>query len=446
MIQKTWRCYNVHVDYMLLILSAITVQALFRRRQAVFKSRNVRRGIVAFQSLVRGVAKRTTQQRLQGCAIVIQARVRTFILKSAFRRHILAAVSIQRFARGLLTRIDMDLNRFAACEVQRIWRGYQRNVEFVIQVIAAITIQSAFRLALATRKVLETRHDIFLEIIEVRFQAKKAIAIQRAFREYIQFRTTVEAACMLQAAARGFLCRQKVMKIDFGVAVLQGIVRGRLARRRRPKKARVIAKRLADANMHARQNPNMRLGVRTASALVVLQNSTRLAEIMNAVATLETSTRLSRNCCIAFAKCNAPEIIYSLIRTCNRSLPHVELLHYVLLTLTNVASHKELLWRVFSDDSVDIFMDLVQMFRDKDNVFNLAVALLHKAVVSNNDLKNRCATSENIKRMKGVYSLCVRKLSLTTTRVSRTSRRSVGPLDRKQGVHVLQKIIYILEK
>jgi abnormal spindle-like microcephaly-associated protein len=313
-------------------------------------------------------------------------------------------------------------------------------------VIAAITIQSAFRHALAKRKVLEIRHDIFLESIEMRFQAKKAITIQRSFRAYTQFRTAVKAACILQAAARGFLCRQKLLKIDFGVVVLQSIVRGRFSRRRRPKQARVIATRLADATMRARQNPNMRLGIRTASALVALQDSTRLAEIMNAVSTLETSTRLSRNCCIAFAECKAPEIVYSLIRTCNRSLPHVELLHYVLLTLMNVASHKELLWRVFSDDSVDIFMDLVQMFRDKDNVFNLAVALLHKAVVSNSDLKNRFATNENIKRMKGVHSLCVRKLSLTTTRVSRTSKRSIGPLDRKQGVHVLQNIIHVLEK
>jgi abnormal spindle-like microcephaly-associated protein len=446
MIQKTWRCYNVHVDYMLLIISAITVQALFRRRQAAVKSRSVRQGIVTLQSLARGAAERSIQKRREECAIVIQARVRTFYSESAFRRHILAAVSIQRLARGLLTRIDMDLNHFAACEVQRIWRGYQRNVEFVMQVIAAITIQSAFRLALAKRKVLEICNDKFLESIEMLFQEKKAIVVQRAFRAYIQFRTAVEAACILQAAARGFLCRQKVLKIDFGVVVLQSIVRGRLARRRRPKQARVIATRLAGANMRARQNPNMRLGVRTASALVVLQDSIRLAEIMNAVATLETSTRLSRNCCIAFAECNAPEIVYSLIRTCNRSLPHVELLHYVLLTLMNVASHKELLWRVFSDDSVDIFMDLVQMFRDKDNVFNLATSLLHNAVLSNSDLKNRCATSENIKRMKGVHSLCARKLSLTTTRVSRASRRSVGSLDKKQGVHVLKNIIHLLEK
>lgn len=445
MIQKTWRCYTVHVDYMILILSAITIQALFRRRHAVVMSRNIRHGIIALQSLARGVMERAIQQQQESCAILIQARVRAFISESTFRRHILAAVSIQRIARGILTRIDIDLNHFAACEIQRIWRGYQRNVEFVVQVIAAITTQSAIRLVLAKRKVLGIRRDLFLESIEVRFQERKAITIQRAFRAYVQFRIAVEATCMLQAVARGFLCRRKMLKMDSGIVTLQGIARGRLVRRSCPKQARVIAKRLAVATVRARQNPNMRLGARTASALVVLQNSTRLAEIMNAVTTLETSTRLSRKCCIAFAECNAPEIVYSLVRTCNRSLPHVELLHYVLLTLTNVACHRELLWRVFCDDAVDIFMDLVQMFRDKDNVFNLAVVLLHKAIISNSDLKNRCATSENIKRMKGVRSLYVRKLSLTTSREARTSRRSVGQLDRKQGVHVLQKIIYILE-
>ena len=33
-LQKTWRCYNIHIDYMLMILSSIQIQAMVRRRLA----------------------------------------------------------------------------------------------------------------------------------------------------------------------------------------------------------------------------------------------------------------------------------------------------------------------------------------------------------------------------------------------------------------------------
>jgi len=455
MIQKTWRCYTVHVDFMLLILSAITIQALVRRHQAVLKCRKVERGIVVLQSLVRGVSERCFQRRLEACAVAIQSQARAFMAQSKFQLVLAAAVSIQSVARGFLARMDIDLQDFAAQEIQRIWRGYHENVNYLLQVIAVITIQSAFRAASAKDELQDRRRQRFLEMIEVRFQVKKAVIIQRSFRDFLRIKFAAKAASVIQAAVRGFLCRQKIGAMIEGIVTLQGVWRGCATRRRRSKKACIIAKRLAEANLCALENPSMCLGARTASALLVLQNSSRLVEIMNAVTTLETSTRLSRSCCIAFTECEAPEIVYSLVRTCNRSLPHVELLHYVLLTLTNVARHDELLWRVSTEESVEVYLDLVQMFRDKDNVFCLAVALLYKAIVKNRDLQDICASSENIKRLKGVHSLCVRKLSTTstTTRVTRsvssgTKRKAKGTavaLDRRQGVHMLQKIIRVLE-
>ena len=387
MIQKTWRCFTIHIDYMLLILSAISIQALVRQHQALVKCKKLQHGIVALQSLARGVSERNFHRRLERCAIVIQSRTRAFISHSSFRHAVAAAISIQRLSRGFLARVDIDLKNFAACEIQRIWRGYQQNVDYLLQVIAVITIQSSFRSALAKCELQAIRRIRFLETVEMRFREKKAMMIQRAFRAYVRFKLAAKAASILQATTRGILCRLQIGRMFNGIITLQSRWRGRSTRFRMPKKARVIAKRLAEANFRALENPSMRLGVRTASALLVLQNSTRLVEIMNAVATLETSTRLSRNCCIAFTECDAPEIVYSLVRTCNRSLPHVELLHYVLLTLSNVANHNELLWRVSTEESVEVYMDLVQMFRDKDNVFCLAVTLLYKAIAKNCDLK-----------------------------------------------------------
>jgi abnormal spindle-like microcephaly-associated protein len=101
-----------------------------------------------------------------------------------------------------------------------------------------------------------------------------------------------------------------------------------------------------------------------------------MVELMEAVETLEISTRLSKSCCEAFADAGAPEILYNLIRTCNRSLPHIELLQLVLATLENVSSYPKLIPNLATDNSVDILIDLIQMFRDKEVILWLSAHLL----------------------------------------------------------------------
>lgn len=62
-----------------------------------------------------------------------------------------------------------------------------------------------------------------------------------------------------------------------------------------------------------------------------------------------------------------------MIRSCNRSTPHQELLKHALVVLLNVGRHKALAPNVAEgDDSADILIDLMQMFRDKRSIFCLA--------------------------------------------------------------------------
>jgi hypothetical protein len=145
---------------------------------------------------------------------------------------------------------------------------------------------------------------------------------------------------------------------------------------------RDVAKRIQIANAKARANPNMQLGARTLSALAVLRKSTRLLEIMSAVITLETATQLSQACCLCFVRAEAPQALFSLIQTCNRSLPHVELLYYILRALNNVGKHDTLLVNVTPPESADIFIDLLQFHRDQEKIIDLAALLLYRGVRS----------------------------------------------------------------
>lgn len=335
-------------------------------------------------------------------AVKIQSSVRMLKVRSDYRLCLSACVEVQRWTRGYLTRLNLDVEHFAASEIQSIWRGYQANVDFVLCVISAIKVQSFFRMASA-----------------------------------ILYRRQLEDELL---AEDKMLC---------GFTLLQGVVRGFLTRCRRPTKMNVITARLKGAEKRAREEPQLRLGARTMAALIVLQKSKRLAEIMSAISTLEISTRLSSVCCEAFAGCEAPEIVFSLIRNCNRSLPHVELLHHVLLTMSNVAKYEHLLPSMATMSGTEILLDLVQMFRDKDNIFCLAVALLERIVrFGGDEFKDLCRTRENTKRLKGVYALCERKLagSHVYDRVStRSTRQRRRCSDLRLGVRTLERIIRMIE-
>jgi abnormal spindle-like microcephaly-associated protein len=222
------------------------------------------------------------------------------------------------------------------------------------------------------------------EHVADRFLAvKSAIKIQHCFREYRQYKKESYAVTMIQRMAKRFLSRRKFDKVRQSIVRAQCLVRGFVVRRKRSKKVIVQARRIGMANKKALTTPNMKLGRRTRDALEVLVHSKSLAEIMDAVCVLEVATRLSEVCCITFAEAKAPDILFFLIQTCNRSLPHLKLLQYILQTLTNVARFDKLVPAMASLSGVEVFLDLLQMFRDKDYVFCLVVSLLERIVRSN---------------------------------------------------------------
>jgi hypothetical protein len=76
LVQKTWRCYNVHVDYRLLILSIIAIQSAVRRCQGCIRHAEARNAALRIQVAVR----KWLSARLEDIsARKIQAAVRAFL-------------------------------------------------------------------------------------------------------------------------------------------------------------------------------------------------------------------------------------------------------------------------------------------------------------------------------------------------------------------------------
>ena len=376
-IQKTWRCFDAHVDFMLKVLDATRIQKCVRCFIVKRRFKRMMQAIVALQSIARGRALRLMHRRARRSIVLLQSVVRAKLVSSQLKLMNFAATTIQRWIRGSLARQDVEIAHFSAREIQRIWRGLIQFSRYVEMKKAACTIQPFWRMIVAQQSFNELKSLL----------NTNALVIQRAYRQYRYRVRVLQAIVSIQRSVRDYLSRRNVMKVIAGVTRLQAVARARKIRVGIPKKVAYISRRIDKANVRARDDPKMRLGFRTYSALDILKTSKRLSELMIAVATLETSTRLSVVCCEVFTNANAAEVLLELIKTCNRSLPHVGLLQHILLTLDNVSRHESLLPSLATPDFAEVFMDLSQVFRDKDGIFCLSMSLLGRAFVCDMDVK-----------------------------------------------------------
>jgi abnormal spindle-like microcephaly-associated protein len=95
-------------------------------------------------------------------------------------------------------------------------------------------------------------------------------------------------------------------------------------------KVTAARKRIRHAELRARADPTLKLGKRTVAALATLQNGKTVSQILKALQFLQFSTEVSQRCCASFASGGASGVLFGLLRSCNRSQPHQELLRWVM--------------------------------------------------------------------------------------------------------------------
>jgi hypothetical protein len=91
----------------------------------------------------------------------------------------------------------------------------------------------------------------------------------------------------------------------------------------------------------------------------------------------EISTGLARECCEALVAVDGVPKLLAVVRSCNRSQPHILLLRHILRILQHVAAHPFLLPTLAeAPGAVETLADLLQTYRPDDHTFLPAAALL----------------------------------------------------------------------
>ncbi|KAF9582765.1 hypothetical protein BGW38_010790 [Lunasporangiospora selenospora] len=461
-IQRHWRAYQSakyqRREYGRMVTASIVIQRTWRavqeRRRVQYEYQTMRHAVIATQAQVRGAMVRHQVSQLCWAAVVIQqkwrAKVEAQFQRQAYlelwnsARIIQAAWRSTQLTRWYRTSF-LEL-QWAATVIQRRRRhvledqAMQERI-FEEQTTIALMIQTAARGYLVRAQVrdyLEDQARIAQRWAEATVYSLAAIRIQRSWRRYqdtkwaevrenaairIQrwwrYRLEIKEADHMQWLARamqtqirGVLARQQAMRRMEAIVIVQSWWRGCQVRQECSAKVKAARKRIEHANATAEEH--MKLGNRTTMALDILLSSGQLSAVLKACYHLDVVTRLSKNSCLRLVEHNVVNIIFQLIKSCNRSQPHMEVLKHGLNIVENLSRDPDTVGSVFwAPEGMEILVDCAQAYRENELVFESVVTILLIHLEQDQDENRRRvmrSMTPEVKKLRGVLTVMERKL------------------------------------
>ncbi|ELK24909.1 Abnormal spindle-like microcephaly-associated protein like protein [Myotis davidii] len=360
--------------------AALVIQRAYRARQAWLCHRK------RWQAAFRGHRERARFQSVlrflsvRASAVTIQRRWRATLRGRRAREHFLAVQTAERRATVRLLHFAAAARcHLAALRIQRAYRRHAALRSAERHLDSVICIQRWFRARLRLRRFRQVCHSI----IDLQHQVQ-----ERRRRQH-------RAASVIQAAVRRFLLRREQERLRHGVVKIQyekttaavGAVDGcvdtlldllrmyrekpgdkiadksgsiftktccllavllkatgrasalwrgyALRKKNNCTKIKAIRRSLQALSGEVREED--KLYKRTALALFHLLTYKHLSAVLEALKHLEVVTRLSPLCCENMAQSGAILKIFLLIRSCNRSVPCMEVVSYAVQVLLHVA-------------------------------------------------------------------------------------------------------------
>ncbi|XP_037625418.1 abnormal spindle-like microcephaly-associated protein isoform X1 [Sebastes umbrosus] len=394
-IQSAFRKHREEVKFQAMRLSAIIIQRHYRscmlQRQERETFLKMKQSTTTLQAAFRGWCVRRDLSRQNQAAIVIQSWWRCSVQRRIFQRKRETTVTIQRRVRavqlGKLERNNYTQMRRAAITLQTHCRAWiarrqvlerakaERRLRFTSAVfhhLSAIKIQRALRAHWALESAKRQIHSVITvqRWVKARQQRKryledrrKVILAQRAVKRWLARRH--KAASVIQRAVRKFLLLRRQKRVQQGIVKAQALWRGHRSRRLNDN-AKVVKLRHRLRKVSASVREEDKLYNKTSSALDYLLRYKHFSYILEALRNLETATRLSPECCERLVESGATNVIFTLIRCCNRSVPCMDVITYSIQILLNLSKYHKTIDAVYSvDTSVETLLDLLQRYREK---------------------------------------------------------------------------------
>ncbi|KAL1251232.1 hypothetical protein QQF64_019028 [Cirrhinus molitorella] len=431
-IQKRWRetliARKQHSDFLRIRKSVICIQALWRGQRVRDSIQKQITAAVKIQSTFRGFSQRCRYHQQRDAAIILQRHFRVLRLariKEENRRRLHnATVYLQALWRGWLARQQVKemvcaarRHRFTAAvyhhlcaiRIQRAVRAHWALKSAKKKISSVLYIQQCFRAKLQRKGYLKDRDDI--------------IKTQRAVRTWLHRRN--KAATTIQHGVRKLILRRRKEKLQCGIIKAQALWRGHCSRKRHDT-SKVISMRCRLREVNRRVKEEDKLCNKTTTALSYLLGLQNYAYILAALKHLETATRLSPECCERLVESGATHTIFTLIRSCNRSVPSMEIITLSIQVLLNLSKYNQTIDAVYDvDNSVETLLDLLQIYREKagdkvadkgGSIFTKACFLLVLLVQDERRAMEVRKLSKVSDRIRSIYRLTLRKYKMDAER------------------------------
>ncbi|XP_068397939.1 abnormal spindle-like microcephaly-associated protein homolog isoform X2 [Eschrichtius robustus] len=457
-IQAWYRCWKARKEYLAVLRAVRIIQGCFCAKLQRRRFLNVRASTIIIQRKWRAVLSgRTAHEQFlmtkrHQAACLIQANFRAYKGRQVFLQQKSAALTIQKYIRarkaGKCERIKYVELKKSTVVLQALVRGWlvrKRILEQRAKIrllhftaaafyhLSALRIQRAYRLHRALKNANNK-------------QVNSAICIQRWFRARLQHKRFLQkhsfikiqdeaqehmsqqnrAASVIQKAVCRFLLRKKQEKFNDRITKIQALWRGYSWRKKNDcTKIKAIRQRLQCVNREIREEN--KLYHRTALALHYLLTYKYLSAILEALKHLEVVTRLSSLCCENMAQSGAISKIFVLIRSCNRSVPCMEVIGYAVQVLLNVAKYEKTTSAVYDvENCVDTLLELLQMYQEKPgdkvadksrSIFTKTCCLLAVLLKRTNRASDVRSRSKVVDRIYSLYKLTAHKHKVNTERI-----------------------------
>uniref|UniRef100_UPI00398F6964 abnormal spindle-like microcephaly-associated protein n=1 Tax=Pristiophorus japonicus TaxID=55135 RepID=UPI00398F6964 len=413
--------------------AAQKIQVWFKAQVVRQQYKSILTSVIFIQRQLRAKQERSRFLKIRAATIIIQQRWRmTLATRRLHHENLMktmAAIKIQALWKGLNIRKQMIrlseqklaekklcftaavYHHICAIKIQRAYRGYMALKHANGKINSVICIQRWCRTCLQRSRYLDER--------------QKIIIAQRTVKIWLMRRH--RAAVVIQKAVRRFLYKTWKERFHSGIIKIQALWKGYYLRKK-TNNLQIIAirQRIQQANQNSTEE--QKLCNRTAVALDYILKYKHFSNILAALQHLEVATRLSSICCENLAQSGATPIILILIRSCNRSVPSMDVIKYAVQVLLNLSKYEKTSAVVYEvDNSINTLLDLLCMYRGKagdktsdkcGSIFTKVCCLL--AILSRDSQKALEVRSlpRAVDRIRSIYELTVKKHKMDTDRLN----------------------------
>ncbi|XP_036834640.1 abnormal spindle-like microcephaly-associated protein isoform X1 [Oncorhynchus mykiss] len=426
--RETLKAREERRNFLVMKAAAVTIEASWRGHATRNRLHKEQRAAVLVQSSFRGRVQKRAFQRQREAALVLQRRVRAMQQAKAERvkytRLKQATITVQAHCRGWIARRQLReaasaerrvrfctavYHHLCAVRIQRALRSHLALQSAKRQITSVIFIQRWLRARLQRRRYLEDR--------------RRVVVAQRAARSWLARRR--RAASTIQHAARTFLLRRREQRVQQGIIKAQALWRGHQSRKLHDN-CKVVSMRHRLRKVSEEVREEDRLCNKTSWAIEYLLKYKHFSYILEALKNLETATRLSPECCERLVTSGATLVIFTLIRSCNRSVPSMEVITYAIQVLLNLSKYDKTIEAVYAvENSVDTLLDLLQIYREKagdkvadkgGSIFTKACFLLIILLQDQYRALEVRKLSKAVDRLRSIYRLTARKHKMDAER------------------------------